>query len=103
MAATAPALSAVREKVGEAAAARSTKRRPEGESATSSAEGERVEEGRPSGPTGYSCSPRTRKGARLVARTETRGQDSIRSTTSGATARTCSRLSSTSRNLLSLR
>ncbi len=103
MEATAAAFSEVRSKAGAAARARSAKRRPEGEPATSAAEGERVEAGSLSGPTGYSCSPRTRSGARLVARTESSGQDSIRSATSGAAPSRCSRLSSTSRNRFSFK
>jgi hypothetical protein len=53
MAATAPALWGVREKLGEAAVARSTKRRPEGESRTCSGAGERVEAGRERGAAGH--------------------------------------------------
>jgi hypothetical protein len=65
-------------KEGEAAWARSTKSRPEGDSRTFSSSGERVEEGNPRGDTGYSRSPLTRKGARLVVSTLRPGQASIR-------------------------
>ncbi len=85
-------------KAGEAARARCSKSRPEGETATSRASGERVEGGSARGPTGYSCSPRTRKGARLVASTVRLGQASISPATSGAAPSTCSKLSSMSRN-----
>src|SRR5919107_5065028 len=82
IAATEGAFSESRAKEGEAARARSTKSRPEGVARTSSAEGLWVEEGNASGGTGDSCSPLTRKGARLVASTTPPGQGSIRGATS---------------------
>ena len=51
--------------------------------------------GRPG--TGYSCSPETRSGARLVAMTAMFGQARSRSATTGAPSITCSKLSRTNR------
>ncbi len=65
IAATEEAFSVVSEKKGEAARVRSTKSRPEGVVRISSSVGFWVEEGSVRGKTGYSCSPLTRKGARL--------------------------------------
>ena len=47
-----------------------------------------------SGGTGYSCSPRRRSGARLVASTASRGAAASSSATSGAAWSSCSKLSS---------
>jgi hypothetical protein len=95
MDATAPAFSPVILKAGDTARARSTNRRPEGEPATSSTVGERVETGSSRGGTGHSCSPRIRSGARLVTKTTRAGHDSISSATSDDAPSKCSRLSST--------
>ena len=83
--------------------ARSAKSIPDGEASTPSSEGTRVEAGSARGGMGYSCSPLTRRGARLVASTTSPGQPSIRTATSGAASSRCSRLSSTSRRCLLLR
>jgi hypothetical protein len=69
IAATEAAFSLVRAKEGEAARARSAKSRAEGVPRSSSPVGFWVEEGSARGGTEYSCSPLTRKGARLVAST----------------------------------
>ena len=47
--------------------------------------------------TGYSCSPETRSGARLVAMTDSRSLERSRSATTGAPSITCSKLSRTRR------
>jgi hypothetical protein len=78
IAATAPAFSLVTSKEGEVVRARSRKSRPEGVPRTSSSVGLRIEEGNARGDTGYSCSLRTRKGARLVASTTMLGQALMR-------------------------
>jgi hypothetical protein len=70
---------------------------------TSSSLGERVEAGKASGGTGYTLSPLTRSGARLVAITTSPGQASIRAATSDAAPSRCSKLSRTTRKLLSPR
>lgn len=63
---------------GEKEAARSADRPPEAEARTTSGAAESVEAGRPRGWTGYSCSPLTRKGTRLVTSTVRPGHSSIR-------------------------
>jgi hypothetical protein len=95
MAATAAAFCPSSPKAREAAKARSTKSLPEGEPRISSAVGERVEAGSVRGGTGYSCSPRTRSGARLVTNTTRSWHDTTSAATSGAASNTCSKLSST--------
>ena len=59
--------------------------------------------GSDSGGTGNSCSPETRSGARLDTMTVSFGADRSRSETIGAPATTCSKLSSTSSAVRSLR
>jgi|GEM_PF-4244837 len=103
IAATAAALPSSSPKAGETARARSTKSRPEGEPRTSSTVGDRVEEGNARVPTRYSCSPLTRRGARLVASTTRPGQASSSPATSGAAFSRCSKLSSTRSSRFSLR
>ena len=56
-----------------------------------------------SGGTGNSCSPETRSGARLETITVSLGAERRRSATTGAPATTCSKLSSTSSAVRSLR
>jgi len=103
IAATAAALARVSSKAGEASVARSTKSFAAGVWVNSPASGIRVGSGTARGETEYSCSPRTLNGARLVTRTQRLGQEPRRSTTSGAASETCSKLSSTRRNLFSRR
>ena len=65
--------------------------------------GRRPAGGSDSGGTGNSCSPEIRSGARLETMTVSFGADRSRSATIGAPATTCSKLSSTSSAVRSLR
>ena len=76
IAATAEAFSSVSAKAGEAACGALREEAPRGRAERPPrTAGERVEAGSARGATGYSCSPRTRNGARLVASTVRPGQD----------------------------
>ena len=92
--ATAAALSAVNAKAGDTAWARSANSRTESRSASCSGEISAVEFGKGNGAIGYSRSPPTLSGSRLVTRTVNPGAPFSSSATDGAASTTCSKLSS---------
>ncbi len=87
---------AVRRKPGSTSCTRSMKRRTAGHRARAAGDATCASTSSESGPTGYSRSPRTWSGARLVASMRSDATAERRSAVSGAASSTCSKLSRTS-------